>query len=858
MRIELDSPLYEPYSLVGHTPIAQLKQPVLLALEGEDRVLHELEDLLQLLLLSARAQEKEEDAAKRAERDAAARRFWPDEQRAWLRARDLSDRRSPGATGPLLRARDIVQDEPYMRALIDTGVGPLTRKPFTSAQIEPVEWTHAKRQADNDVLHRLLVRAALDGFHARAQTLLDMRADPSYMPPLPGGDYGYSALMVAARGGDCRMLQVLLLLSPPRPPRWLGPDHYGGTPLIGVACVADLLPVADVEAMLRLLLEAKAAPEAYDRDGYTALARLVHRPTSDTLRLLECMHACGVRCVSQSHLDEPPHAPLAIAAATGREDVVHYLLTVMEADVFDGGAAVRQAVTQSPLMSAVAAGHAAVVSLLVDCQADPSHVDLQGNSAFHQAARYNHGPDVLNALRRSASAPTSFEAEDALDQRAIQSHNLEGQTALMVAVHHGHLRSARALLDMVVGDAERRLLVLAGDAKRRNTPLHRAASMGNLELLEELVRHVDPQDAVDALDRMGQSPLERALAQDEFDTALFLLERGARVTPRMLDAAVESLDDWRLSLLLEHVKASTLTALMRQTLAQTWLVYRYRLLGAAARDEEDLATPASAKKNKHTIIDALMLLRPPPPQQAPLKEEEAAAMARTLSVAVACGLRDVVERVLSHVEVRAVFLLRRVEEDALRCHVAAYNLDHAMLRALWSHRSDDLPLTARTERTERTPLCCALAQLARTLVGDHMDALDPVKDEALRLSLDDTASEARALVETRRALRFEAPTPVMLPLGVPKDGVETARLLLAANPTSARVEDARGCNAEHYWEVCVDLSRRFHQPSAFHASLLALGPLFPAMALRSRNTSTTTTTTTTTKRRRTIRPAQTP
>ena len=776
MRVALESLLFEPHSLVGHTPIAQLKRPVLLALEGEDRVLHEFDDLLRLLMLRGSGPH-EPEAAQRAEQD--ARRFWPDEQRAWLRARDLCDRRCPGATGPLLRARDIVQDEPYMRALLDPGIGPLTRKPFTSAQIEPVEWDQTPRGDENDVLHRLLVRAALDGFHARAQTLLDMRADPAYAPPLPGGDYGYSALMVASRGGDRRMLQVLLLSAQPR---HLGPDHDGVTPLIGVAHVADLLPVADAEAMLRLLLEAKAAPNLYDRDGYTALARLVHRPTGDTLRLLACLHAGGVRCPAQNDAPEPPHAPLAIAAATGREDVVRFLLTSMGADVLDGGAAVRQAVTRAPLMAAVAAGHPAVVRWLVEFRADPADVDLQGNSAFHMAARHNHGPDILNALMGPCAF---FEGEDAPEQRAIQSPNLEGQTALMVAVHHGHARSARALMDVVAGDDERRLLVLTGDAKRRHTPLHRAASMGHEGLLTELLRHFPAANTaeIDVLDRQGQSPLERALAQDELGAARLLLGRGARVTPRMLEAAVESLDDARLALLLAHTPQDARSS---PTLAQTWLVYRHRL-GASGECETDAM---------ELVVDRLF----------------DAKEARSLEVAVACGARAVVARLVAGYK----------SVDPLLCHLAAYNLDHALLRTLWIHCAS-LPLAERTAQTERTPLCCALAQLARTLVGDHTALVD----EALRFVLDDTAAEARALVETRRSLRFEAPAPVMVPLGRPADGVEAARLLLTADAASARAEDARGRNAGRYWEVCVAVAKQFHQPAAFLASLLALGPLFP-------------------------------
>jgi hypothetical protein len=207
---------------------------------------------------------------------------------------------------------------------------------------------------------------------------------------------------------------------------------------------------------------------------------------------------------------------------------------------------------------------------------------------------------------------------------------------------------------------------------------------------------------------------------------------------------------------------------------------------------------------ERTIVDLLVV-------------PSAAKTPQTALVAVACGARMAVARLVTHT----------AASDARLCHAAAYNLDHAMLRVLWSHwAGGDLPLTSRTAVTERTPLCCALAQLARLLHDNPTAAVEPNNEEATRFALDDTAAEARTLVEAVRTLPTETPAPVMVPIGSAADGIETARLLLVADAAgSVEVTDAHGRCAVHYWAACVALAR-----STQKEALLALMPLFPSGA----------------------------
>jgi hypothetical protein len=273
------------------------------------------------------------------------------------------------------------------------------------------------------------------------------------------------------------------------------------------------------------------------------------------------------------------------------------------------------------------------------------------------------------------------------------------------------------------------------------------------------------------------------------------------------------MDDARLALLLMAYRSSTsAAAIIDADLTQTWLVYAHRL-GRGCDDADAVR-----------VMDALL------PLLSSMEAWEGAT-----STAVACGLHSAAERLLRP----SNWQLPSVSPHLF--HVAAYNLDTIMLRLLLDIKTKWVgvrSLRQRTAHTERTPLCCAFAQLARLIVGPHHHhggcttnavVLIMSDDEKnTQFVLDDTAEEAHALVETLRSLRSESPSPVMLPIGIKAaDGIEAARLMLVADAASSEKMDSNGRCAVHYWAACVSLARRLHQPSAFISSLLALIPLFP-------------------------------
>lgn len=69
---------------------------------------------------------------------------------------------------------------------------------------------------------------------------------------------------------------------------------------------------------------------------------------------------------------------------------------------------------------------------------------------------------------------------------------------------------------------------------RGATPLHRAASKGNLEIVKLLMTF--KQDLkIDAMDSYGNTPLHLACEEDRQDEALILVRHGARLDVRNKD-----------------------------------------------------------------------------------------------------------------------------------------------------------------------------------------------------------------------------------------------------------------------------------------------------------------------------------
>jgi|TARA_Y100000310_G_scaffold271183_1_gene285566 cytohesin len=161
---------------------------------------------------------------------------------------------------------------------------------------------------------------------------------------------------------------------------------------------------------------------------------------------------------------------------------------------------------------------------------------------------------------------------------SIESINIHGKTCLMLAAGNGHLNLVRllldraanvnarspagdtALIDCFVPEISRMLLTRGSEVNvygaNGHSALSRAASSGDLSLVQDLLRHdaeIEPPGG------NGLAPLQTAAASDRIDVATFLLQRGANVNYRdralggtpLSDAATRASAEM-VSLLLAH------------------------------------------------------------------------------------------------------------------------------------------------------------------------------------------------------------------------------------------------------------------------------------------------------------------
>lgn len=106
-----------------------------------------------------------------------------------------------------------------------------------------------------------------------------------------------------------------------------------------------------------------------------------------------------------------------------------------------------------------------------------------------------------------------------LDRRRKRSFSLDPQILLQWAATHNDVDTLKSVVEGTNVDINEPSL-------EGFTPLHRAASAGNLESLQYLVTK---GARLDVRDREGSSPLDAAVCEGEFDCAQFLIDKGANI-----------------------------------------------------------------------------------------------------------------------------------------------------------------------------------------------------------------------------------------------------------------------------------------------------------------------------------------
>ncbi|GMT11204.1 hypothetical protein PFISCL1PPCAC_2501 [Pristionchus fissidentatus] len=195
----------------------------------------------------------------------------------------------------------------------------------------------------------------------------------------------------------------------------------------------------------------------------------------------------------------------------------------------------------TPLCTAIQAGRAEVVTLLLDKGASITHVDSDGHSVVHWAV-VSAELEVLNVLiERGASLDvkdknraTALHYATATDGvlrdvetsillilirgAPVNARDLDERTPLMWAASNGNI-DALISLKQAGGD------ITAVD-RDRMTILHMAAGYGSAELVDKVLELV-PTSMVNQLERSGCTPLFYSVAHGYYEPARLLLAKDA-------------------------------------------------------------------------------------------------------------------------------------------------------------------------------------------------------------------------------------------------------------------------------------------------------------------------------------------
>jgi len=166
-----------------------------------------------------------------------------------------------------------------------------------------------------------------------------------------------------------------------------------------------------------------------------------------------------------------------------------------------------------PIHWAVSYGHLDIAVLLAQRKDfDPDVQDGSGWTPLMMAVSLKDGEDLVDLLLKK-------EAD-------INQTNFSGQTALHFTASKNHLDVARRLL------SNKPPAYARVKDKRGQYPLHRAAAVGSVPMVELLLKNRSPLNVTDSA---GYTPLHHAIAEGHGDTAVALLKAGAETDKRDVD-----------------------------------------------------------------------------------------------------------------------------------------------------------------------------------------------------------------------------------------------------------------------------------------------------------------------------------
>ncbi|RKF61596.1 putative 26S proteasome regulatory subunit p28 [Erysiphe neolycopersici] len=224
-------------------------------------------------------------------------------------------------------------------------------------------------------------------------------------------------------------------------------------------------------------------------------------------------------------MEESNKFPLHEAARDGRTRVVESLLNenlkLASQQDDDGRLAIHWAISFN---------HKDIVNLLVSTMNfDPDVQDGSGWTPLMIAASLKDGEEIVDILLRKdadINARSKSYSQESNDLLSTQKILLDKLTALHLIASKKNIDLARRLLNHKPA-ASARLC-----DKRGQYPIHRAAAIGSVPMVELLIKHNSP---INAADISGQTPLHHAIAEGHGDTAISLLKAGVDTKKRDSD-----------------------------------------------------------------------------------------------------------------------------------------------------------------------------------------------------------------------------------------------------------------------------------------------------------------------------------
>eukprot|EP01125_Pyxidicula_operculata_P018121 TRINITY_DN6415_c0_g1_i3.p1 TRINITY_DN6415_c0_g1~~TRINITY_DN6415_c0_g1_i3.p1 ORF type:complete len:1033 (+),score=182.02 TRINITY_DN6415_c0_g1_i3:1-3099(+) len=202
----------------------------------------------------------------------------------------------------------------------------------------------------------------------------------------------------------------------------------------------------------------------------------------------------------------PGLTPLQLALRNNKLDVVNDLVLSLNACVN-----VSDHFGRYPLHYAAFDGLTEQLQILLDHNAYPAVADMDGYLPIHKAIWRGHHCTVKALLNHKSSTSV------------INAQSKKGYTPLHLSVLTNNLQISKLLIDF--GSS---CHVNIRD-KTGESALHKAAKNGNLSLIELLVK--EGKAEVNLQNKLGITPIDFAVKNEDVVCVIFLLENGAKILP---------------------------------------------------------------------------------------------------------------------------------------------------------------------------------------------------------------------------------------------------------------------------------------------------------------------------------------